>query len=141
MYKSKSVIFKLLFLFYLALPTQVISQVDPLYLKFNTIDIFAPPGPYLDAIVKTTYEKSEIVLDFELATFSIKTYYTDGPVESTYKVIAVSELQDDNGEGSYFILTCEASNYAEVIIELNKEGNWVRRLITHNGIVHKYYTR
>mgnify|MGYP004090642483 CR=1 FL=1 len=66
---------------------------------------------------------------------TIISYFSNEPTESIYKIEKVSKLQNNE----YYRITCLASNYAEVIIDLNTKGRWIKRKISHNGIYHKYY--
>ena len=117
------------------------SQNEPYYYVFNTVNYFAPADSHSTTINKTSYEQSEVTIDLNTNKIIIKVNYSDGPVESIYTIKKVSELNYSQSDGQFYTFTCLASNYAEVIIDVNKEAKWVRRKITHNGITHKYYNR
>ena len=117
------------------------SQNEPYYYIFNTVNYFAPADSHSSSVNKTSYEKSEVTIDLNTNKIIIKVNYSDGPVESVYTIKKISELNNNYNDGQYYTFTCLASNYAEVIIDVSKEANWVKRKITHNGITHKYYNR
>lgn len=117
------------------------AQNEPYFFVYNTINYFAPADSHFEAVNKTSYEKTEIKIDFTTNKIVLKTFYSDGPVESTYTIKKSSELKNDSVKGNYYTFICLASNYAEAIFEVNKEGKWITRKIKHNGIIHKYYNR
>ena len=105
----------------------------PYFFKFNRIDHFAPAGPYSPSTSKVFKSNSYITIDLNLKTVTILTYFSDGPTESIYKIEKITENK------SFYRITCLASNYAEVIIDLDFSSKWIKRTISHNGIYHKYY--
>ena len=117
------------------------AQNEPYFFVYNTINYFAPADSHSDAVNKTSYDKTEIKIDFTTNKIILKTYFSDGPVESIYTIKQTSELQSDSVKGNYYTFICLASNYAEAIFEVSKEGKWIIRTIKHNGITHKYYNR
>jgi hypothetical protein len=106
---------------------------EPYSFKFNRIDYFAPAGPYSESMSKIFKCNTYITIDLNVKTVTILTYYSDGPTESTYKIEEV--IEKDN----FYRFTCRASNYAEVIIDLDFSVKWIKRTIPHNGIYHKFY--
>lgn len=106
---------------------------EPYIYKFNRIDYFSPAGQYSPSSSKVFKSNSYIIIDFVLETITILTYFSDGPTESKYEIQKITE------NGSSYRIICQASNYAEVIIDLDKSAKWIKRTITHNGIYHKYY--
>ena len=106
---------------------------EPHFFKFNRIDYFAPAGPYSPSTSKVFKSNSYITIDLNLKTVTILTYFSDGPTESTYKIEKITE------NDSFYRITCQANNYAEVIIDLDYSSKWIKRTIPHNGIYHKYY--
>ncbi len=113
------------------------SQEDdePYLFKFNRIDYYAPGSEYLPSVSKTLKNNTYITVDFNLEKVVILTYFSNEPTESIYKIKKISELQNN----SYYRLTCQATNYAEAIIDISADSKWIKRKITHNGIYHKYY--
>ena len=133
--KKKSTILVTVILI-LVYTTNLYSQEDKPYLyKFNRIDYYAPGSQYLPSTKKTLKNNSYITIDFNLQKITIISYFSNEPTESIYKIEKVSKLQNNE----YYRITCLASNYAEVIIDLNTKGRWIKRKISHNGIYHKYY--
>ena len=112
------------------------QEDDESYLfKFNRIEYYAPGSEYLPSVSKTLKNNTYITVDFNQEKVIILTYSSNNPTESIYKIKKINDLQDNN----YYRLTCLASNYAEVIIDIKSDGKWIKRKITHNGIYHKYY--
>ena len=105
------------------------------FFQYNRIDYFAPAGPYSPSQSKILKNNTYINIDLNLSKVSILTYFSNEPNESVYEIKNISQLQNN----SYFRFTCQASNYAEVIIDIEKSGEWIKRTIPHNGIYHKYY--
>lgn len=126
---------------FLFLATSNYAQNKPYLFVFNSINYFAPADSFSRSVNKTSYDKTEITIDFDTNKILLKTFYSDGPIELIYTIKKTSELQNDYTIGSYYIFTCLASNYAEAIFEVSKESKWIVRKITHNGIIHKYYNR
>ncbi len=108
---------------------------EPYLFKFNRIDYFAPGSEYLSSVSKTLKNNTYITVDFSSQKVTILTYFSNEPTESIYKIKKVSELKSNN----FFRLNCQATNYAEVIIDISADSKWIKRKITHNGIYHKYY--
>jgi len=121
------------------LVVEAIAQQNPCVLKYNRIDYFAPAGPYLPGENKTMHLNTRITIDTEQKYVEVLTYYSDGPVQSKYEIKEISDLKDSKGDGKYFTLTCQASNYAAVVIDVSEQVHWIKRTIPHNGIIHKYY--
>jgi len=117
------------------------AQNQPYLFVYNTVNYFAPADSFSSSVNKTLYDKTEITIDFYANKILLKTYYSDGPVESTYTIKKTSKLQNNYSKGDYYIITCLASNYSETIFEVSKESKWISRKVTHNGITHKYYNR
>lgn len=111
------------------------QETEPYFFKFNRIDYFAPATSFSPSSSKTFNSNSYITIDLNSEKVTILTYFSDGPTESIYKIIKISELQNDD----YYRITCKASNYSEITIDLNQNGKWIKRRIPHNGIYHKYY--
>jgi hypothetical protein len=114
------------------------AQSEPYAFFYNTINYYAPANSFSNSTNKISYDKTKISIDLYKKEIILKTYYSDGPIESVYKIKKTSELKRDS-RGYYYVFNCLASNYAEAIFEVDKEGKWIVRIITHNGIIHKYY--
>lgn len=117
------------------------AQSEPYIFVFNSINYFAPADSHFNSVNKTTYDKTEITIDLSTNKILLKTYYSDGLIDSTYEIKKISELQTEYSKGNFYIFTCRASNYAEAIFEVSKEAKFITRKITHNGIIHKYFNR
>jgi len=138
--KSKKITFITSLLFFI-ITSYSNAQNEPYVFVFNSINYFAPADRHFSSVNKTTYDKTEITIDFSTNKILLKTYYSDGLVDSTYEIKKVSELQTDYNKGNFYVFTCRASNNAEAIFEVSKEGRFITRKITHNGIIHKYFNR
>jgi len=110
------------------------SEYEPINIKFNRIYYFAPGNEFSQTVSKITKTSTYITIDFNLNTVSILTYYSNPPTESSYEIKSI-----DNSLENIYKFTCQASNYAEVIIEYNLLKGIITRKIPHNGISHKYY--
>lgn len=110
------------------------STEEPLSLKFNRIYYFAPSTEFLPSKSEVKKINSYLTIDFELNTINIVSYYSNPPTESTYTIKSI-----DNSNSNLYKFVCSASNYAEVIIELDISNNKVTRKVTHNGILHRFY--
>lgn len=110
------------------------SVSEPINIKFNRVHYFFPGDEFSVSITNVKKISSYVTIDFELNTVEILTYYSNPPTESTYKIKSI-----DNTKGSLYKFVCIASNYAEVIIEIDLTKMVVTRKVTHNGILHKYY--
>lgn len=117
------------------------SQKEPYYFVFNTVNYYAPADRHFSYKKETYYEKTEILIDLNTNKIILKFNNSNGLAESIYTIKKTSELKHSQNDGQYYTFTCLASNYAEAIIDVSKEANWLRREITHNGITHKYYNR
>lgn len=107
---------------------------EPVSLKFNRVYYFAPGNQYSKTISEIDKASSYINIDFELNSIRILTYYSNPPSESIYIIKSV-----DNSISNLYKFVCSASNYAEVIIEVDLSDQTVTRKVIHNGIIHKYY--
>ncbi len=107
---------------------------EPVSLKFNRVNYFAPGSQYSKTISEIDKAYSYITIDFELNSIKILTYYSNPPSESIYVIKSV-----DNSISNLYKFVCRASNYAEVLIEVDLTDHTVMRKVIHNGIIHKYY--
>ena len=117
------------------------SQDKAYYYVFNTLNYFAPADKYFSSKNETSYEKTEVIIDFKNNKIIIKVNYSDGIVESIYTINKISELIYSQSDGQFYRFTCFASNNAEAVIDISKDVKWVRRKISHNGITHRFYNR
>ncbi|RFC54044.1 hypothetical protein DXU93_10925 [Brumimicrobium aurantiacum] len=108
--------------------------MEPVSIKFNRVYYFAPESQLSPTISKVRKISTYVNIDFEFNTIKIVTYYSNPPKESTYTIKSI-----DNSNSSLYKFVCRASNYAEVIIEVDLSDLTVTRKVTHNGILHKYY--
>ena len=138
--KSKKITFIISLLFFF-ISLYCKAQTEPYILVFNSINYFAPADSHFNTVSKTTYDKTEITIDLSRQKILLKTYYSDGLVDSTYEIKKISKLQTDYSKGNFYIFTCQASNYAETIFEVSKESKFIIRKFPHNGITHKYFNR
>lgn len=106
---------------------------EPYVLKFNRVDFFVPSYSHSISKSETLKNISYITIDFNLKKITILTFFSDGPSESIYT------FQNTIDKGNFYRIICQASNYAEVIIDIENSAKWISRTITHNGIYHKYY--
>ena len=117
------------------------SQDLSKYLYYNSLHTYAPATKYSKSINETTFEDSRILFDLNKKKIYIKTNFYDETVESVYKINEISDIKSDNENGKYYLFTCLADNYAEVLIYLYVDTEIVRRVVTHNNITSKYFNR
>lgn len=102
--------------------------------KFTKIEYFTPASINLPQKNEILNNKSIITLNLDNQSINISTLYPDNEIiESNYQIKSLINI---NGIYKYI---CLASNYSEVIVEINTKSNWIRRTVTHNNITHKYY--
>ena len=68
------------------------SQNEPYYYIYNTVNYFAPADKYFSSKNETSYEKTEVIIDFKNNKIIIKVNYSDGIVESIYTINKISEV-------------------------------------------------
>lgn len=117
------------------------AQSETIHYQFNMVDYFAPAGTHSSQVSKTSYLKTDLFIDLNNKSIDIEIFYPDGSVNSIYTIKRISELKNVANKGYYYTFTCIASNSSEVIIDVSKEGLWASRVITHNGIKHKFYIK
>lgn len=110
------------------------TENEPVNIKFNRVYYFAPADQFSETKSEIIKASSYVTIDFELNSIKILTYFSNPPTESTYTIKSV-----DNSKSNLYKFVCSASNYAEVIIEVDLSNMTVTRKVTHNGILHKYY--
>lgn len=102
--------------------------------KFSKIEYFAPASMNLPQQNEILYTPSIITLDTNNHIIHISTLHTDNEIiKNTYRIKSITDL------GELYKFVCIASNYSEVLIEVNTKSNWIRRTVIHNNITHKYY--
>lgn len=135
-FKDHSKMKIILFLIFSITATFTFSQTgnEPVSLKFNRVYYFAPGSQYSKTISEIDKANSYINIDFELNSIKILTYYSNPPSVSIYVIKSI-----DNSISNLYKFVCSASNYAEVLIEVDLTDHTVMRKVIHNGIIHKYY--
>ena len=123
---------KLILIVYLFIPLLFYCQENVEY-EFNKINFFAPATQFSNAINKTSFTKSKTTVFFNENTISILVFYPDEIIKSKYNIEKV------NDKGDYYSFVCLAENSSTVFIDIQKNGNWIKRTVKHNGIIHKFY--
>ena len=136
---QKNITIFLLILIFFSL--KINAQNNSYIFNFNSINYFAPADNQFNSINKTTYDETEIIIDFSTNKILLKTYYSDGAVNSTYEIIKISDINNNYKKSDFLVLTCRATNYSEVVFEVNLKNEFITRKIIHNGIIHKYFNR
>lgn len=126
-------------LFSIYIPSILGQSKEKITLKFNRMEHFAPADRFSSASMETFKHNSYITIDLNENTYTILIYWDDGPIEHVYTIDRISELQPSEGKGRYFTITCYASNYAKVYIDLHEKGDWVKDTTVHNGIYRLFY--
>jgi hypothetical protein len=71
--------------FYLLLNSyNCLAQNKPYVFNYNTINYYAPADNFSNSKNKIFYDETEISIDLFKKEIILKTYYSDGPVESIY---------------------------------------------------------
>lgn len=107
---------------------------EPLNLTFNRVYYYAPGNQILETESEIIKASSYITIDLEMNAIKIITYFSNPPTESTYSIKSL-----DNVNKNLYKFVCSASNYADIIIEVDIEKLTVTRKVLHNGILHQYY--
>jgi hypothetical protein len=97
---QKNITIFLLILIFFSL--KINAQNNSYIFNFNSINYFAPADNQFNSINKTTYDETEIIIDFSTNKILLKTYYSDGAVNSTYEIIKISDINNNYKKSDFF---------------------------------------